>query len=100
MKKLTLSLIAFGALAMNAFGAGITVTKPIYAGATELKPGAYKFELKGETLQFKDGKTVVAEVPAVAETASAKFKDTMYESVDGKLTAIRVGGTTTRIVLK
>lgn len=100
MKKLTTVLLAFGAMTLTAFGAGLTVTAPISAGGTQLKPGAYKFEVKGDKLVLKDGKTLVAEVPVTTETAAKKFPDTTYESTDGKITAIRVGGSTTRIVLK
>ncbi len=100
MKKLTTVLLAFGVLTLNAFGAGLTVTAPISAGGTQLKPGAYKFEVKGDKLVLKDGKTLIAEVPVATETAAKKYADTTYESSDGKITAIRVGGTTTRIVIK
>lgn len=100
MKKLLTGLFCMSVMALSAFGAGLTVTTPIFAGATQLKPGAYKFELEGEKLVFKEGKKVIAEVPAAAETVNKKYADTTYESTDGKITAIRVGGSTTRIVLK
>jgi hypothetical protein len=100
MKKLITVLLAFGALTLNAFGAGLTVTSPVSAGGTQLKPGAYKFEVKDNKLILKDGRTLVAEVPVTTETAAKKFADTTYEATDGKITAIRVGGSTTRIVLK
>lgn len=87
-------------LALSAFGAGLTVTTPVFAGATQLKPGDYKFAMEGDKVVFKEGKKVIAEVPASAETAAKKYADTTYESTDGKITAIRVGGSTTRIVLK
>lgn len=100
MKKLLTIALGIGSLAMSAFGAGITVTSPISAGGKELKPGAYKFEMQGDKVVFKEGRTIVAESAATQETAASKFRDTTYESKDGKITAIRVGGSTTRIVLK
>lgn len=100
MKKFLSAIFCLSMLALNAFGAGFTVTSPIKAGSIELKPGAYKFEVQGEKVVFKEGRTVVAEVPVTTETAAKKYTDTTYESADGQITAIRVGGTTTRIVLK
>jgi hypothetical protein len=97
MKKLLTVALGFG---LSAFGASLTVTSPISAGSAQFKPGEYKFEMQGDKLVFKSGKTVVAEVPAAQETAAKKFADTTYESKDGKIIAIRIGGTTTRIVLK
>jgi hypothetical protein len=100
MKKFLSAIFCLSMLALNAFGAGFTVTQPIKAGSIELKPGAYKFEVKGEKVVFKEGKNVVAEVPVTTETAPKKYADTTYESANGQITAIRVGGTTTRLVLK
>jgi hypothetical protein len=100
MKKLVTIAIGFSCMALSAFGASLTVTAAISAGATAMKPGEYKFEMLGDKLVFKSGKTVIAEVPAVTETAAKKYADTTYEAKDGKITAIRVGGSTTRIVLK
>jgi hypothetical protein len=100
MKKLLTLAFGLSCLALSAFGASLTVTTAVTAGTAQMKPGEYKFELQGDKLVFKSGKTVVAEVPATSETATAKFRDTTYESKDGKITAIRVGGSTTRIVLK
>ena len=100
MKKLLTVAFGLSCMAISMFGAGLTVTTPITAGTTQMKPGDYKFEMQGDKVVFKSGKTVIAEVPAAAETASTKFRDTTYESKDGKITAIRVGGSSTRIVLK
>jgi hypothetical protein len=100
MKQLLTIAFSFSCLALSAFGASLTVTTAVSAGASQMKPGEYKFEMQGDKLVFKSGKTVIAEVPASTETAAKKFADTTYESKDGKITAIRVGGSTTRIVLK
>jgi hypothetical protein len=100
MKKVMIGMFCLSAMALSAFGAGFTVTAPISAGSTQLKPGEYKFEMQGDKVVLKEGRTVIAEIPATKETAAKKFEDTMYESSNGKLVAIRVGGTTTRIVLK
>ena len=100
MKKLLTVVFTFSCMALSAFGASLTVTTPVTAGTTQMKPGDYKFEMQGDKLVFKSGKTVIAEVPAATETAASKFHDTTYESKEGKITAIRVGGSTTRIVLK
>ena len=100
MKKLLTIAICFSTMALSAFGAGLTVTSPVSAGGKELKPGEYKFEMQGDKVVFKDGKTTIAEAPATSETVAKKYADTTYESTSGKITAIRVGGSTTRIVLK
>jgi hypothetical protein len=100
MKKLLTGVFVFGCMALSAFGASLTVTSAITAGATTMKPGEYKFEMQGDKLVFKSGKTVVAEVPATTETVATKYRDTTYESKDGKIIAIRVGGSATRIVLQ
>jgi len=62
-----------------------------FTGATQLKPGDYKFEMQGDKVVFKEGKTVIAEVAATSETAAKKYSDTTYESTDGKITAIKCG---------
>ena len=100
MKMLLTVAFGLSCVALSAFGASLTVTAPIGAGSAQMKPGEYKLEMQGDKLVFKSGKTVVAEVPAVSEAGAKKFGDTTYESKDGKITAIRVGGTNTRIVLK
>jgi hypothetical protein len=100
MKKLLTIAVTLSCMALSAFGASLTVSAPITAGTTQMKPGEYKFEMQGDKVVFKSGKTVIAEVPATTETAATKFNDTVYESKDGKITAIRVGGSNTRIVLK
>jgi hypothetical protein len=100
MKKLMTIAFGLSCLAISAFGASLTVTSPISAGGTQLKPGDYKFEMQGDKVVIKEGKSIIAEIAAATETAANKYRDTIYESKEGKITAIRVGGTTTRIVLK
>ena len=73
MKKFLIGMICLSAMALSAFGAGFTVTAPIQAGSTQLKPGSYKFEMQGDKVVLKEGRTVVAEVPATTENGKVKY---------------------------
>jgi hypothetical protein len=100
MKNFLTIVFVLGCAALNAFGGGLTVTGAISVGGKELKPGEYKFEMEGDKVVFREGKAIVAEAPAGTEAAAQKFHDTTYEAKGGKITAIRIGGTMIRIVLK
>jgi hypothetical protein len=65
-----------------------------------LKAGTYKVEMRGDNAVFTAGKSAV-EVPAALVDAGRKYLQTGIETGAGsKLTAVELGGTTTKIVLK
>src|SRR5579864_3928945 len=99
---LPLSLFVIG-VASAASGYHVTLSSPIWAGSTELKPGEYQVEVGNGKAVFKNKKNSV-EVPAKMETATSKFQTTALSSAKSggkeKLEAIEIGGTTTRIVIE
>ena len=98
---LAFSVFALG-VASAASGYHVTLGSPIWAGATELKPGEYQVQVENGKAIFKSKKNTV-EVPAKMETANSKFQTTALNSANSggkeKLEAIEIGGTTTRIVI-
>jgi hypothetical protein len=71
-----------------------------YAGSVALKAGDYKAAVWGNTLTFAQGKKVAAIVAVKVMSSPAKFTDTSVLVSNGRLEQVRVGGTTTRIVLQ
>jgi len=103
IQKLTLALSVFAlGVASAASGYHVTLTGPMWAGATELKAGEYQVQVENGKAVFKNKKNTV-EVPAKMETANSKFQTTaLSSSTSGgkeKLDAIEIGGTNTRIVM-
>ena len=103
IQRLTLPLCLFAlGVASAASGYHVTLTSPMWAGTTELKPGEYQVEVGNGKAVFKNKKNTV-EVPAKMETANSKFQTTALNSANSggkeKLEAIEIGGTTTRIVI-
>jgi hypothetical protein len=102
---LAFSVFALG-VASAASGYHVTVTSPIWAGTTELKPGEYQVQVENGKAVFKNNKDKKStiEVPAKTETANSKFQSTALNSTKSggkeKLEAIEIGGTTTRIVME
>ena len=104
MKKL---LVMFATLALALASAAdktyhITLNEPASVSGTQLKAGDYNLQVEGDKAVLKMGKKTVAEVPAKVETAEHKF-DTTSIAIDtsnsqAKISEIRIGGTTTRIV--
>lgn len=92
---------AFTALALGAASAAsvysVTLHEPVWVGATQLKPGEYKVEMKGDKAVFKSGKNVV-EVPATIAEAGHKNDGTRLLTSESKLSEIDLGGTTEKIV--
>ncbi|MCW5966179.1 MAG: hypothetical protein KIT83_19230 [Bryobacterales bacterium] len=79
----------------------ITLHNPTSVGGTELKPGAYKMEIKGDTVTITNGKQTVESAVKVEEADEKFSKDSVrYTEADGKMKVreIRVGGTNTRLV--
>ena len=107
IQRLTLALSVFAlGVASAASGYHVTLSSPIWAGATELKPGEYQVQVENGKAVFKNTKDKknTVEVPAKVETANSKFQGTALNSTKSggkeKLEAIEIGGTTTRIVME
>jgi hypothetical protein len=107
IQRLTLALSVFAlGVASAASGYHVTITAPLWAGATELKPGEYQVQVENGKAVFKSNKDKknTVEVPAKMETANAKFQTTALNSAKSggkeKLEAIEIGGTNTRIVME
>jgi len=100
-------MLCFATLALAAASAAssyrLTVDDPVWVGGTELKPGEYKVEVEGNKVTLKHGKEVV-EATAKVETNAKKFDSTALVSEQNggklKLSEIRLGGTTTKIVIE
>lgn len=95
--KLLLSLLTVSLAIANAATYNLTIATPVWAGATELKPGAYKLTLEGDKLTFVKGKTVV-ETAVSTGTAEKKYSGTSFVSVDSKMKELYIGGTTTKVI--
>lgn len=97
--KLTLCLatLALG-IASAASTYTVTLTSDMAAGNTQLKAGDYKVQVEGDQAIFKQGKETV-QVPVTVEKNAKKFRYTTLQTVDSKLQAIELGGTTTKLVV-
>jgi hypothetical protein len=95
--KLLLCLVTLSLGLASAASSIMTVSSPVWAGATELKPGDYKVVFQNDKVVFTKGKTVV-EAPATTETAAKKYSTTSFISVDSKLKELYLGGTTTKVL--
>ena len=103
MKKLAVTFATFALALASAADKSyhVTLNQPATVNGTQLQPGDYKVQVEGDKAVFKMGKTVV-ETPAKVETAEHKFSTTQV-AIDSagkqaKVSEIRIGGTTTRIV--
>jgi hypothetical protein len=103
MKK-TLFALALSALALGSASAKqytVTLFRPAVVAGTEVKPGDYQIDIKGDKITFK-GSKINAECNAVVETSGDKFLNTAvrYEERDGKfhVQEIRIGGTDKKVV--
>ncbi len=96
---LALSLLAVSAASAATYS--VTLFQPSVVGASELRPGDYKLEVKDNKAVLSRGK-LTAEAPAKVEENESKFSSTSvrYANSDGKLRIqeIRIGGTKTKIV--
>jgi hypothetical protein len=105
MNRRVLTFFAFAAMALAMAGAKtytVNLYEPAMLGATELKAGEYQVQLDGDKAVIRSGKSS-AEAPVKVETAAAKFPATVVRMAEsgGKqhITEIRLGGTTTRLVV-
>lgn len=100
MKKF---VIAFAISALAVVSAAekrtITLFSPSVIGGQELKPGDYRIEVDGNKLSIKDGKRVI-EADIKVESEAKKFDTTAVRYAgDKQVTEIRLGGTTTKLLL-
>jgi len=94
---LCLATLALG-IASAASSYSVTLTSDMSAGNTQLKAGNYKVEVEGNQAIFKQGKET-AQVPVTVEKNATKFRYTTVQTVDSKIEAIELGGSTTKLVV-
>ena len=79
----------------------VTFFQPSTVGGTELKAGDYKLMMENDKVVIQKGKEKV-EAMVKVESADSKFSSTSvrYADQNGKMkvTEIRLGGTTTRLI--
>lgn len=78
----------------------VQVSSAVEAGGTQLKAGTYQLEVDGTSLVFYQGKKEVAKVSVRTEELQTKNDETSMNMSGGKLTAIQLGGTKTKLVLE
>lgn len=80
----------------------VTLFQPSTLNGVDLKPGEYKVQVDGEKLTLQNGKSK-AEATVKSEQNGEKFGSTTirYNNGDGKMkiTEIRIGGTTTKLLV-
>lgn len=76
-----------------------TVTSPVMVGDTQLKPGNYKVTVEGDKAVIKNGAETVS-VPAAIESGDKKYQYTTLSANGNSLNEIRLGGTSSKIVIK
>jgi hypothetical protein len=100
MNKAVFCLLAAAAVA-SAKSYTMNLFQPALFGNVELKPGAYRVEVKEQTASVRNGKTL-AESPVKVETGDTKFDTTTVRFDNGsgkmKIQEIRIGGTKTKLV--
>ena len=104
------SLLLAGVLTASAAGLAmaksydVSVSGALKAGETELKPGDYKVKLEGSEAIFTDSSSKSVTVPVKVEKAEKKFDatavETKTENGTKSIEAIRLGGSTTRLVFE
>jgi len=92
-----LGIVALGVASAASYE--ISISSPVWAGATQLKPGVYKLAVKGNNAVFTSGKTVV-EAPVSVEKSERKVQATEVQSSDSKISEIRLAGTDTKLIFK
>lgn len=100
-KKLLLAFAVIGLAVASAKSYTVNLYSPALLGSTELKPGAYKVEVKDSTAVVSAGK-VQAEAPVKVETNGTKYDTTTVRFADAngkmKIQEIRLGGTNTKLI--
>ncbi len=91
--------IALAVASANTFT--VTLFQPSMVAGKELKPGDYKVTVSNEKAVIEKGKEKV-EAAVKVENVDSKFSTTSvrYTNAEGKMkvTEIRLGGTTTKVV--
>lgn len=102
--KITLAFATF-ALAVASAASNtyhITLGDNAWVGQKELKAGEYRIQVEGDKAVIKSGKNSV-EVPVKVEKADRKYPNNQIlmrtENNRQQLEEIRIGGSTTRIVM-
>jgi hypothetical protein len=104
LKKMMLVCAIAGLAAASAKTYTIEISHPATVGQTQLRPGEYRVQVEGSKVVFKDNENrTVAETSAKLVTVDKKFQQTSVETntASGKtmIEDIRLGGTTTKLVL-
>lgn len=88
------------AVATAASSYHVTFFQPVTINGTELKPGDYKVEMKGDnTAVLKQGKSET-EAPVKVETANQKYSQSSVVLHGSQVQEIRIGGTDKRLVFE
>jgi hypothetical protein len=103
MKKMIVCLVAAVSFVWaGAMSSNVTLFQPSELNGVQLKAGTYKVVVDGDKLTLQNGKTK-AEAPVKSEQNAEKFGATSirYSNGDGKMkiTEIRIGGTTTKLLV-
>ena len=100
--KLVLCLTTLGLALASAKSYSIELFRPAMAGSTQLEAGQYNVEVIDQKVVISKGKVRV-ESPVTVGTSDAKFDTTrVVLTVNGdtrRIQEIRLGGTTTKLVL-
>ena len=96
---ITIALWASLAMAAKTEHYELQFSNSIQAGDVQLQLGNYQVAVEGDSLLFYQGNREVAKVPVKTELLPAKNQATSVSSVQDKITKIRLGGTTMKLVL-
>ena len=78
----------------------VQISATVQAAGSSLKAGTYQLEVDGNSMVFYQGKKEIAKVPVRSEDLPTKNEETSMNMSGGKLTAIQLGGTKTRLVVE
>ena len=98
-KKLILSFTTLALVAASAATYNVTLYQDSKLNGKTLKPGEYRLEVKDNAVVLRNKKDST-EAAARTETNAKKFSGTsvLYNDKD-EVTEIRLGGTTTKVIL-
>ena len=77
----------------------LSILNPIKFGDTVVKPGTYKLVIENDKATIQDGKKVVATMNGKWEERKIKANATGFETTNGQVDDIMVGGETRVFVL-
>lgn len=101
MKKIILTFAIAGLSLASAKSYDLTLYNPVNIGASTIKSGMYKLEVKGDRLLLKDGKKT-DEFPVQVQNDSQKFDNTTLtvSSANGtaQIQEIHLRGTHVKLV--